>query len=65
MADPERLRHDFKGHLSIILGFADLMLSQTRPDDPRRADLEEIRSAATQALELLAAVFPPDPDRVP
>jgi hypothetical protein len=60
MADTDRIRHDFKGHLSIIIGFADLMLREMPPDDPRRADVEEIRTAAIQALDLLAAVFPAD-----
>lgn len=57
--DNERYRHDFKGQLSVILGFAELLLSQMANDDPRRGDLEEIRTAAIAAVALLGELFPP------
>lgn len=50
-----RWRHDMKNQIGIILGFSELMLSEMAADEPRRQDVEEIRSAATRALELLAA----------
>ena len=36
-------------YLAIILGFSELLLQEAAPDDPRRADLEEIHKAATAA----------------
>ncbi|MES1259105.1 MAG: hypothetical protein ABUL71_00825 [Gemmatimonadota bacterium] len=59
MNDNDRLRHDFKGHLTIILGFSELLIAQSPADDPRRRDLMEIQQAARDALALLARVFPP------
>jgi signal transduction histidine kinase len=50
--------HDFNNVLTAIFGYADLLLDQFEPDDPRRADLEEIRRsaerAATMTRQLLA-----------
>lgn len=51
-------RHDFKNHLGVILGFADMLLTDMAPDDARRPDIEEIQKAAAEALVLLARVFP-------
>lgn len=56
--DPETAHHDFKNKLAIIRGFSDILLTETGADDPRRHDLEEIRSAAVSALELLATMYP-------
>ncbi|MFA5907284.1 MAG: hypothetical protein WC815_00750 [Vicinamibacterales bacterium] len=58
MPDDEKHRHDFKNQLGIILGFADVLLTDISPDDARRADVEEIQKAASAALALLALVFP-------
>ncbi|MDP2320694.1 MAG: hypothetical protein Q8O42_15300 [Acidobacteriota bacterium] len=58
MPDDEKHRHDFKNQLGIILGFADILLTDMSPDDGRRPDVEEIEKAATAALALLARVFP-------
>lgn len=58
MPDDEKHRHDFKNQLGIILGFADVLLTDMSPDDGRRPDVEEIQKAATAALVLLAHVFP-------
>jgi signal transduction histidine kinase len=49
-------RHDMKNQLGIILGFSDLLLQEMAPADPRRVDIEEIHTAATRAMELLAAM---------
>jgi signal transduction histidine kinase len=58
MTEAERIRHDFKNQLAIIRGFAEILLAQAAPGDPRRGDLEEIYTAAVTALGLLASVFP-------
>jgi hypothetical protein len=49
--------HTLSNHLAVILGFAELALSETPPDDPRRADLIEIRDAAVDAARLLGRVL--------
>lgn len=38
--------HALSNHLAVILGFIELVLAETRPDDPKRADLVQIREAA-------------------
>lgn len=58
MSVDDKHRHDFKNQLGIILGFAEVLLTDTSPDDARRADVEEIQKAATAALALLALVLP-------
>jgi signal transduction histidine kinase len=58
-AATDKLRHDFKNHLGIILGFVDLLLEDVPPDDPKRSDLEQIQRAAHAALELLNRMLPP------
>jgi signal transduction histidine kinase len=55
----DKLRHDFKNHLGIILGFVDLLLEDVSPDDPKRGDLEQIQRAAHAALDLLNRMLPP------
>ena len=42
-----------KNQLGVVLGFADLLLNELEPDDPRRADIQEIHRAAARARELL------------
>jgi two-component system, cell cycle sensor histidine kinase and response regulator CckA len=44
--------HDFNNVLTAIFGYADLLLDQFTPEDPRRADLEEIRRSAERAATL-------------
>ena len=58
MSDAERIRHDFKNHLAIIRGFAEILIAEAAESDPRRRDLEEIHKAAVKALELLASLYP-------
>lgn len=65
MPDDDKHRHDFKNQLGIILGFADVLLTDMSPDDARRPDVEEIQKAATAALALLAGVFPEIPAEEP
>jgi len=38
----------------VILGFIELMLADTPPDDPRRDDLVEVRLAVVAAAKLIA-----------
>jgi hypothetical protein len=54
--------HALSNHLAVILGFIELVLAETTPDDPRRADLVEIRDAAVAAAHIIgrgAAAKPP------
>lgn len=44
--------HDFNNMLMIIMGFSDFLATSLEPDDPRRADAEEIRHAADRAAVL-------------
>jgi signal transduction histidine kinase len=44
--------HDFNNVLTAIFGYADLLLDQLAADDARRADVQEIRSAAERAATL-------------
>ena len=53
MTDETEFVHDFKNYLSIILGYADLLLEEMPADDPRIEDLTEIHKAATAAVALL------------
>jgi two-component system, cell cycle sensor histidine kinase and response regulator CckA len=46
------IAHDFNNLLTAIMGPADLMLMDLKPDDPMRQDVEEIRSAADRAATL-------------
>lgn len=48
------LVHRLKNQLTIILGFADLLIRDVESSDRGRLDAIEIRKAATTALELLA-----------
>ena len=45
--------HDMKNYLGIIIGYANLLLDEMDDDDPRAADLEEIRKAGEAALALV------------
>jgi len=58
MTDTDRIRHQFKNQLGVILGFSDLLLAEAGGDDHRRGDLEAVRQAAATALELLDTLFP-------
>jgi PAS domain S-box-containing protein len=44
--------HDFNNLLAPILGYAELLLRDFEPDDPRRTELDEIRRAAERARTL-------------
>ncbi|MBC7260789.1 MAG: PAS domain S-box protein, partial [Chloroflexi bacterium] len=44
--------HDFNNYLTTIISYADFLLADLAPDDPRRADAEEIRKAGERAAAL-------------
>jgi hypothetical protein len=45
--------HALSNHLAVILGFIELVLSETPDDDPRWHDLTEIRDAALEAAKII------------
>jgi hypothetical protein len=45
--------HEFKNHLSVIIGFCDILLNELTHDDPKRADVLEVRKAGRAAIALL------------
>jgi PAS domain S-box-containing protein len=44
--------HDFNNVLSVILSYAEMIVADLKPEDPIRADVEEIRSAGERAADL-------------
>jgi len=44
--------HDFNNMLSVILGYSEILFEESAPEDPRRAELEEIVAAARRSSEL-------------
>jgi signal transduction histidine kinase len=44
--------HDFNNVLAAIFGYSDLLLEQFTDEDPRRADIQEIRRSAERAAAL-------------
>ena len=57
-ADQPTVVHEFKNHLSVIVGFCDLALSEV-PEGQLRSDLCEIKKAASAALALLPDIISP------
>ncbi len=57
--------HDMKNMLGIIIGYSNLLLDDMTADDPRRADVDEIRKAGENAVALLDTwdAAPPGEDR--
>lgn len=53
VADEFQSLHEFKNHLSVIVGFCDLLLRELGEDDPKRADVLEILKAGQAAIALL------------
>ncbi len=46
------IAHDFNNIINVISGFGQLVANDLAPDDPRRADLEQVVDAASRAAEL-------------
>jgi PAS domain S-box-containing protein len=44
--------HDFNNLLSVILSYAEMIGGDLKPDEPMRADIEEIRTASLRATDL-------------
>jgi hypothetical protein len=63
--DPDRdqLVHEFKNHLSVIVGFCDVLLRELPEGDRKRADVAEIERAARAAIALLPRIPKTRPPR--
>jgi hypothetical protein len=48
--------HALKNHLTVVVGFSELVLSDTSADDPRRADLADVTKAAREAMAILPEI---------
>ncbi len=48
--------HDLNNQLTIVQGYADLLLETIPPDDPRHGDLVEIINAAKAAIDLVPEI---------
>jgi two-component system cell cycle sensor histidine kinase/response regulator CckA len=46
------IAHDFNNLLSVILSYSTLVVDDLQPNDPVRADLEEVKRAGQRAVEL-------------
>jgi hypothetical protein len=46
--------HALSNQLAVILGFIELVMAETRDDDPRRSDLMEIQAAAHECARIVA-----------
>ncbi len=51
--DGDRISHEFKNHLSVIIGFCEVLLRELPEGDPKRADVIEIDRSGHAALALL------------
>jgi hypothetical protein len=50
--------HAIKNHLAVIVGFCELLLAETPPDDARQADLQEINRAARELMAIFKRETP-------
>jgi signal transduction histidine kinase len=53
MSERRTFVHDMKNYLGIVIGYSNLVLDDMPADDPRRADIEEIRQAGENALAVI------------
>jgi glycine cleavage system protein P-like pyridoxal-binding family len=61
MAETESVKesdliHRLKNHLCIIVGFCELLLADAAGDERRLADLQDIRKAAQDAINMMPEV---------
>ena len=54
--EPVDVIHRLKNHLSVIVGFCDLLLSECPEGDARRRDLVEVDKAARAAMAIMPEV---------
>ena len=47
--------HKLSNYLAVILGFVELIIADTPQDNPKYADLMEIRNAAVEAARLIGS----------
>jgi hypothetical protein len=52
----EDAMHRLKNHLAVIIGFCDLLVEESTPSDPRRADFLELQKSAYAAMGVLPEV---------
>ena len=62
MSLPPDLAHRLQNLMAIIVGYANLLEEELAPDDPKRADVAEIRQAAATAGSLILEYFDSRPD---
>lgn len=53
IAGDDPLLHQFTNHLSVIVGFSELLLRDLAQGDPKRDDIMEMQKAAQAAMALL------------
>lgn len=51
------MAHDFNNALAVVMSYAELILMDLEPDDPRRTDVQTIREAAVRAGELTRQIL--------
>jgi hypothetical protein len=51
--------HTVKNHLAVIVGFCELLLAETTPEDTRYADMQEINRAARELMAIFRRDTPP------
>ena len=50
--------HTIKNHLAVIVGFCELLLADTPPEDSRHADVQEINRAAHELMVIFKREVP-------
>ena len=50
--------HTVKNHLAVIVGFCELLLAETPPEDSRHEDLQEINHAARELMTIFKRELP-------
>ena len=58
IVDDEAVMHELKNHLSVIVGFCDLLLREVPGTDAKHGDIIEIRNAGMAAMSLVLQLRP-------